>query len=68
MIVQTRFRLSEDGWELVRSYSDRGMLIRQEGTEELYEEAVDPVKAGRTYTETDIPIEEKSEGEQDGTP
>lgn len=67
MIVQTKFRLSEDGWELIRSYSDRGMLVRQEGTEELYEEAIDPVQAGKAYTETDIPIEISVDGEQNGT-
>ena len=67
MIVQTRFRFEPDGWDFIRSYSDLGVFIRQDGTGELYVEAVDPVKAGRTYTETDIPIEEKSEEEQDGT-
>ena len=56
MIIQTKFKLEEDGWELVRSYSSRGMMIRQDGTGELYQEAVDPVVVGRTYTETNIPI------------
>ena len=60
MIVQTRFRLEEDGWELVRTYSSRGMMIRQDESGELYSEAVDPAFAGRTYTETDIPAEEEA--------
>lgn len=56
MVVQSKFRLEPDGWELVRSYSSRGMMIRQDGTGALYEEAIDLAKVGRTYTETDIPI------------
>ena len=41
---------------LVRTYSDAGMMIRQDGTGILYCEAVDPIVCGRTYTETDEPI------------
>lgn len=58
MIVQTKFKLEEDGWTLVRTYSSRGMKVQQDGTGELYAEAIDPEFVGRTYTETDIPIEE----------
>ena len=57
MIVQNVFRFEEDGWELVRTYSSKGMMIQQNGTEELYAEAIDPVFSGKTYTETDIPID-----------
>lgn len=57
MIVQTRFRLEADGWELVRTYSSRGMMIRQDETGELYAEAIDPAFTNRTYTETDVSIE-----------
>ena len=46
--------------DLVRTWSDRGMMIRGGFPEGLYEEAVDPVSAGRVYEETDIPIEETS--------
>lgn len=65
MIVQTTFRLEEDGWDLVRTYSSRGMKIRQDETGELYAEAIDPLFTHRTYTETEIPIdpEEKESGE-----
>ncbi len=42
--------------ELVRTYSDRGMMIRQGGTGIEYSEAVDPVDSGRTYEETETPI------------
>lgn len=33
-------------------------MIRGGSPEGIYEEAVDPVSAGRTYVETDIPIED----------
>ena len=59
MIVQTTFRLEEDGWDLVRTYSSKGMKVRQDETGELYAEAIDPAFAHRTYTETDIPIEDE---------
>lgn len=52
-IVTERFEDSED---LVRSYSDTGMMIRQDETGVLYGEAIDPDYMNRTYTETDIPI------------
>ncbi len=43
---------------LIRAYSDAGFMIQQDGTGDVYAEAVDPESAHRTYTETDIPIEE----------
>lgn len=64
MIVQTTFRLEEDGWDLVRTYSSRGMKIRQDETGELYAEAIDPLFMHRTYTETDIPVNEPIEDEE----
>ena len=45
------------GRELVRTYSDADLMIRQDGTGNIYSEAVDPLNSGRTYTETDIVIE-----------
>ena len=46
------------GRELVRTYSDANRMIKQDGTGNIYSEAVDPVGSGRTYTETDTPIEQ----------
>lgn len=46
------------GTDLVRAYSNNNMLIRQDETGYLYSEAIDPNYMNRTYTETDIPIEE----------
>ena len=42
---------------LVKSYSDRGVYIHGGNPEAEYEEAIDPISMGRTYTETDRPIE-----------
>ena len=59
-IVTERF---EDSVDLVRTYSDAGMMIRQDETGNLYAEAIDPDYMGRTYTETDIPIQTEEEEE-----
>lgn len=41
--------------QLIRTYSDAGMKIERDGIR--YDEAVDPIGTGRTYTETDERIE-----------
>ena len=49
--------IQEDiGNGLIKSYSDQGMMIQGGFPEGLYAEAIDPISAGRTYVETDIPI------------
>ena len=63
MIVQERFQLEENGWVFVKTYSDSGMKISQDETGALYDEAIDPEFTNRTYTETDIPIENEEETE-----
>ena len=45
------------GRELVRTYSDANLMIRQDSTGAVYSEAYDPAGSGRTYTETDEIIE-----------
>ena len=58
MIISERIEPQEQGgWVLIRNYSDSGLMIRQDETGDLYEEAIDPEFTNRTYTETDIPIE-----------
>lgn len=42
-----------------RAYSDRGMKIHGGIPEADYDEACDPASFERTYTETNIPIEEE---------
>lgn len=54
-IVVERIEGSND---LIKTYSDKGMMILQEQTGDMYSEAVDVDYAGYTYVETDIPIEE----------
>ena len=39
----------------VRTYSDSGFLVERDGVR--YSEAIDPAELGRTYTETDEPID-----------
>ena len=54
-------RQEQIGNDLVKTYSDKGVMIRKIGTEEIYSEAIDPKKFNRKYEETDIPIEKHEE-------
>lgn len=47
-----------NGVEFIKTYSDIGMMIHGGSPEADYTEAIDPASLGRTYTETDIPIEQ----------
>lgn len=53
MIVQERIG------DFIRTYSDQGVYIHGGSPEADYAEAIDPASLGRTYTETDIPIEDE---------
>lgn len=44
-----------NGRQLQRTWSDAGFLIERNGAQ--YSEAVDPIDSGRTYTETEVPME-----------
>ena len=55
MIVSLEY-YTEDGRLLIHTKSDRNMMIRQDQTGILYDEAID-VPNRYTYSETDIPIE-----------
>lgn len=44
--------------QYIKSYSDSGMMIHGGMPEADYSEAIDPADSGRTYTETDIPIDD----------
>ena len=59
MIIQEQI-----GNDLVKTYSDKGVMIRKKGTEEIYSEAIDPKRFNREYEETDIPIEKHDELEE----
>ena len=47
--------------QFTKTYSDSGFMVERDGAQ--YSEAIDPAEFGRTYTETDIPIEGEGESE-----
>lgn len=51
----------EGSTDLIKTYSDAGLMIQQEQTGAIYEEAIDVDSMGYTYIETDTPIEEDIE-------
>lgn len=57
MIQREFYTQRKDGVRLYRTYSDAGMMIRQNETGVEYAEAVDVDGASYTYTETETPIE-----------
>ena len=61
MIVVEEFTLPGSEDVLTRTYSDAGYMIIQDGTGDLYGEAIDPKWTGRTYTESDIKIDRPEE-------
>lgn len=54
-IVQEHFLVGET--DFIRSYSDSGVKIHGGMPEADYDVAEDPASLGRTYAETDIPID-----------
>ena len=61
-IVQEHFMVDEQDY--IRTYSDMEMMIHGGSPEADYPEACDPAELGRTYTETDIPIEDEGNAEE----
>lgn len=59
MIVIEKYRIRSDGTVLVKTYSNTGHYIIQNGTGIEYSETIDPEKMGRTYTESEKLIEEE---------
>ena len=53
MIVTEKIIIN--GKEFVKTYSDAGFMVERDGTH--YSEAIDLAEFGRTYTETDVRIE-----------
>ena len=60
MIVTENYQIN--GVDFIRTYSDSGMMIHGGSPEADYVEALDPAEFGRTYIETDIPIENEIDG------
>ena len=50
--------------DLIKTWSDLGAKIHGGFPEGDYDEAIDPISAGRTYIETNIPIEEDVTAEE----
>lgn len=48
-----------NGKEFIRTYSDNGYMVERDGVQ--YDEAVDPIGLGRTYTETDVRSESSND-------
>ena len=57
MIQREFYTQRKDGVKLYRTYSDAGMIIRQNETGVEYAEAIDVENAPYTYTETETQIE-----------
>ena len=53
MIVTEFFKERTDGVKLYRTFSDKGLLIRQVETGTIYDEAVDVENSNYTYEETE---------------
>lgn len=49
---------------LIHTWSDLGVKIHGGVPESDYDEAYDPIDSGRTYTETDIPIDDETSAEE----
>ena len=57
MIVTEQLTINDKPF--TKNYSDSGYYIERDGVR--YSEAIDPAELGRTYTETDVPIEAESD-------
>lgn len=51
--------IQEQKGDLIHTYSDKGVYVHGGYPEADYAEAIDPASLGRTYTETDRPIEDE---------
>lgn len=56
--------LTINGREFVKTFSDEGFMVERDGVR--YSEAIDPAEYGRTYIETDEPIDFVEEEIEDG--
>lgn len=58
MIKTEIYKTLSNGTKLIRTYSDTGHYIIQNGTGIEYSEAIDPISMNRTYSESERIIEE----------
>lgn len=64
-IIREFFKTRKDGVNLVRTYSDKGVYIQKDGTDEVYAEAIDVENTEYTYSETETPIVEEGLDEEE---
>lgn len=62
MIVTELFEI--DGISYTKTYSDMGMMIHGGSPEGDYSEAIEPTEYGRTYTETNTPIDDDADADE----
>ena len=57
MIIKEFYTTRKDGVNLYKTYSDKNVYIKKQGTDEEYAEAIDVENAPYIYEETDRKIE-----------
>ena len=57
MIIKEFYATRKDGVNLYKTYSDKNVYIKKQGTDEEYAEAIDVENAPYIYEETDRKIE-----------
>ena len=57
MIIREFYMTRKDGVNLYKTYSDKGVYIKKQGTDEKYDEAIDVENANYTYEETEETID-----------
>ena len=62
-VIREYYMTRNDGVKIFRSYSDKDVYIRKEGTDLTDVEMYDVEDAHFVYVETDAPIEEESQTE-----
>ena len=53
MIIREFYITRKDGVNLYKTYSDKGVYIIKQGTDEKYDEAIDAENTNYTYEETE---------------
>ena len=53
MIIREFYMTRTDGVNLYKTYSDKGVYIIKQGTDEKYDEAIDVENTNYTYEETE---------------
>ena len=53
MIIREFYMTRTDGVNLYKTYSDKGVYIIKQGTDEKYDEAIDAENTNYTYEETE---------------